>query len=348
MGRLKGNKGYFALLAGETLYSSIQLGLSLALINLPVAIIASLIDFGANALAGILMGPKIASIPPEISPFPEKKSPLQAVKSFGKKMFTYNKSCFLDPEYTVGASATGAGMTFFFQGALGLKTLLASHSITVIAGVLTVTGVSLPLGLGISGAMIGLGLLAIMNGNIEKWKGISKYYHRVFRNEAPPPTETPKFLKKIATNPVFNKVFNNPVAKVLKKALLVGMTVEASLFLMTNCASVIYHRGAELLASFTKNLPTIAPLVWSGVCCWRATWQLISAGRLALRNVFGKKAKKSKTKKSTAEKPVPVSALAANMTSFIKPLAGTFEKANTAVQNPSIIIPAKTGLRPAA
>ena len=290
--RLKGNKGYFTLLFGETLYSSVQVGLTLALVNLPLALAAAALDFGANVAAGLIMGPKMAvpskeaSASYEAAAPPQKRSPLQVVKKFTAQYMTYNKSTFKDPDYTVGASAAAAGINFFFQGALAIKTLLTAGN----ANFLFFTVTSLPLGLAIGGTFTALGLIAVIAGNIDKWKGLSKFFHAAFQKKITL-QEAPKkgFLKRLSER----KLFNNRVTKIFKKSLLVAMTLESSAFALHSSVTAVIRHATAIIASPKAIAASIAPIGMGILWGFRGTWQMIAVGRLAVRNIFRRQPKKA-------------------------------------------------------
>ena len=324
--RLKGNKGYFTLLFGETLYSSVQVGLTLSLVNLPLALVAATLDFGANIAAGFIIGPKTATPlkEEEAATSSQKKSPFQVVKNFAAQYFTYNKSTFKDPDYTVGASAAAAGINFFFQGALALKTILATGS----ANFLVFTVSSLPLGLAIGGTFTALGLIAVIAGNVDKWKGINKFFHAAFKKNSQlqeTPNTSKGFLKKLSER----KLFNNRLTRIFKKSLLVAMTLESSAFALHSSVTAIIRYGSSVIASPKTIFANAGPLALATVWGFRGTWQVIAAGRLAVRNIFRRQPKKTATEAATSSSAPAPAQTAITSTLSEKPLTDTFEKAAT-------------------
>ena len=282
--RPKADKGFWTLLLGESLYSSLLVGASLTLVNLPLALVAAAIDFSANMVSGFIVGPRDATLASFMGTTPEdqNKSRLQKAKTFAKKFLSYNLSCFKDPDYTVGASAAGAGINFFFQGALGLKSLLATHVISILPG-LALTGLSLPVGVGIAAAMTALGAISIVAGNMDKWRGLNKYYHKIFGKGEPE-----NINRGLKYHPVIKKIFDNKVSNILKRILLGAMTIESSLFIITAASAAIIRHGIALLQSTKTLFSSAAAMGWAGVCGWRGTWQVLSVGRIAVRGALRK------------------------------------------------------------
>ena len=195
--QLKGNKGYFATLVLEALTSSVVAGITLGLVNLPIGLAAAAIDFGATIAGGIAMGPKTkaltqdhSSISTEQPASPaQKKSLLHKGKDITKKIVDYYFSSIKDPEYLVGFSAATAGISALFQSAFGLQQLLTTGSIHL--WIFTVS--SLPAGIAASVVLGVTGLFSVIAGNIDKGRGLSKYYHKAFNKKLP---ETPQNTHK--------------------------------------------------------------------------------------------------------------------------------------------------------
>lgn len=359
----KGNKGFYGLLVGESLYSSIQAGALLALVNLPMALVAAAIDLSANLISGFLVGPKDATFTELIGAasgdtVQQKKSFLQNTKKFAKNFTKYNASCFKDPDYTVGASAASAGINFFFQGVMGIKSLLATHVISVLPG-LAITGLSLPVGFGIATAMTALGIISIAAGNMDKWRGLNKFYHVVFGGQDPKTAAKNVPHSLLKDHLVMRKIFDNKVSKFLKRVLLGFMTIESSLFAITASGSAIFRHVGAMLKSSTAILSSVVPVTWATICGGKGTWQVLSVGRIALRGLLrkisrkltgSKTARTASTAQPAADLPKPATAVpdAAKNALLEKALADTFEKnaGRDAAKKITVEAPAQAAAKP--
>ena len=308
LGQLKGNKGYFATLVLEALTSSVVAGITLGLVNLPIGLAAAAIDFGATMAGGIAMGPKTKALSQTHSSIsteelPQEKSLFRKGKDLTKKIVDYYFSSIKDPEYLVGFSAATAGISALFQSALTIEALLTKGTIDL--WLFTVS--SLPVGLAAAGVLGAAGLVSVIAGNIDKGRGLSKYYHKAFKKKVPetaPKNSQKGFLKSAFERSGLKKLVNNSITKNLIRGLLILMTVESGLFTVAASIGIVATQVAGMLASapILSNLPRVGLATGWGI---QASWRLISAGRLTVKSWFHKKPKSTKTAKTAEQDPAP-------------------------------------------
>jgi hypothetical protein len=303
--RLKKNKGYYSMLLADTVAGSVIVGVQFALLNLPLAVVISIVNFAANIVAGVAMTPKQgqAPVPAEsaaaVSDEPEPSS--------FKKFRTYQKSLFYNPDYISKSAASGAGITMLFEAILGMKSVLATHSI------LFLTGVAPPVGIAVGAVMAAIALHGIIGGHYEKWKGISECYTAVFKKGSA--GSSPKkahngFLKK---RPRLQKFLNRPWLKKLNKYTLMAMTANAAIFTLI-AAPTIMARHITAMTSATGLRPIITGIVDFGIALnWvrSPAWHAICIGWVNVRDVFHAIKSKVTAKKTAAERtaePQPESA----------------------------------------
>jgi len=345
--RLKKNKGYYTLLLTDAAVGSVQQGVHFALINPPLAIAVSILNFGANVVAGIIMAPKVGQTPaPALAESAaavstEKEPRLKRAKDFYRKARTYQISTFRDPKYVVESTASGAGLTLLFEAAVGMKSVLATHSI------LFLTAVSPPLGIAVGATLAAIGLYGVIVGNHAKWKGISQKYTAAFRKDdagSSPENVRKNFLEKFADRPRIQKLLNSRWSKVTRSILLQGMTIESAIFTLIAAPAVLVTHIVAMTkgthAILTGALPLIVAVDWARGPVWHAFCVGWLHTRNALHLTSKIKAKKATAKKPAVEKtaeaepdhttsPAPESTadpVAAPLDPAAKPLASTFEE----------------------
>ena len=150
--------------------------------------------------------------------------------------------------------------------------------------------------------LAGVGVYALFAGNMEKWKGIRKFYQEAFhKGQSPAPQENARknFLEKLAAHPLLQKTLNNRVMKKIKQPLLATMAVESSIFTVIAAGTVIAaHAGAVVAAPLALSagiIPIAIALKWS---VWPVL-SLVSVGKIVNRH-FHKGLDNVKAKKAAA------------------------------------------------
>src|SRR3954467_3557225 len=101
--RIKQHKGFYAYLAADTIVSNVIGGFTLAIINPPAAIAATLLSAGVNVVAGLFFSPKKSALPP---PSPDQIPPdaKKPTKNPLKIVFYFYKDTLKNPDFVVGKS----------------------------------------------------------------------------------------------------------------------------------------------------------------------------------------------------------------------------------------------------
>ncbi len=337
--RVKENKGYYALLVLDTIYGAASVAMTLALLNLPVAIIATALNVGANVIGGIVTGPRAhkqadATSEDETATDTPKEAVPKGPKAFVKSSLSFIKNCFKDADFVVGSSAAGAGTNIFFQAAVGITFFIAAApAIAPIAG------------LAGCAALAGLGIFGLIAGNIEKWKGLGKFYRNAFHKGEPEETTDRgnSFFKRLTSGPRLQKFIKSPITQTIKKLALIGMSVESNLFTVIAAGAIIAAHVAAIAAApvllpamAVAAIPILIAVKWGA---WPA-WNMISAARLVVGGLFkgsrkvkeaakAKKAAKDSTDNTPAPEEVPAPVVATAPVNGGKPvetLTGQFEK----------------------
>ncbi len=302
--RVKGNKGFYSLLLWDTALGSAQIGVILSLINLPLALVVTGLNFGANIVGGLVMGPKEALPPLSAEALAAQKAlpPVERGKAFIKKAWGYSRSCFKDPDYIVGSSAAGAGINIFYQSILAIKSVLLTHSS------LFITAIAPPVGIALCAGLAAIGLFAVFAGNLDKWKGINKFYANAFRDgqtAEPAPKARKGLIQRFAERPRVKKFVDSRATNGIRKTLLVGMSVESGLFTAIASGTVIFHHVSSMITTPATIVPSLIPMALAVKWGSGAAWHFISAGKLVVRDVFrgGKKKLKGDDVKIAAPAP---------------------------------------------
>jgi hypothetical protein len=193
-------------------------------------------------------------------------------------------------------------------------------------------------GIAVGVSLAAVGLFGVFSGNIEKWKGIRKYYAASFSKDNQPSPENntaDHFLKRFTARPRVQKFLNNRWAKGANKSALVAMTVEAGVFTLLASSAVIVSHIAAMAAAPQAIAAGMIPLAIAVNWARGSAWHLISASRLLVRNFFHIASKVAGAKKKaaapvSAPQPVPApiaTPAAVNGGLSAKPLSGVFDKA---------------------
>jgi hypothetical protein len=220
-------------------------------------------------------------------------------------MFNYVKMGLIDPNFVVAASAAGAGANIFFQAVLGIQSIVTTHSLLMFTGMSTLAAAT---GIGACVAVAGLAVFCVVAGNIEKWRGLSKFYSKAFHKELDPShvpqEERTDFLSRFLTRPRVKKFLSRPSVEKTKKLLLVGITTETNSFTVFAAGSVIVRQIAGAIAA-PHTIPQRLPLFLFAVK-WGAkpVWNLISAARVLGGDILRPTPKARKEFKVRKQPPV--------------------------------------------
>lgn len=328
LGRIKANKGYFGIFVADSIEASAMAFAFFSLLSLPAAIAATALNLLASGITSYIMGPKKTSSDAADPAAPKtpfikrvKSSPnivfkhlkmtlddpkymagaaIKRVISPPKIVWGYLKATFGDPKYVVGAASAGAGTNFFFQALVGIKSLLATHSIFLIGTSLGFTGLSLGVataGIAVCAAVGAIGVYSIFAGNAEKWKAVSNFYIRTFRKGNPEAARGEDFLQRLTKFPHVQKFLNNKALKRIKDPLMRVLTTESSLFTISASSTVAAKRIATMIAAPHTIPSTLPAMVISMKLMAMPVWNLISVGRLTVRDAFHKRQKRADKKK---------------------------------------------------
>lgn len=299
---LRGNKGYYGLVLGDTAQASIMLSLNLMLISVPLGVLMGVVNFGVNIFAGIKTQPApVQKKDPVLltaamaGEAPQEKRPLKAAWAFTKKMKRYISATFRDPRVVVGSSAAAAGTNILFQSLWGIHSILTTHSLLFVGSVS---------GLAMTGAVAGcavIGALAtfcIVAGTFDKWKGFSRFFTRHFRDgknaEAQPTKKPSRFLAK---HPRLQRFVKSPLARRAKDILMILLTLESSIFVVGASSTLIAGRLSTIIRKPGKILADIVPLAIALNWGKGPIINFIAVGRLTLgrhiKQLIGKFKKKS-------------------------------------------------------
>lgn len=295
--RVKNNKGYYTLLLSDTSYGTVMIGLTLSLLNPALGLAVAGLNFVGNIAAGLAMAPKdiapdASETPPaEAAAPPAPKLPLKTrSKKVAGRILKYFKSTYKDPDFVVGFTAAEAGANILFQAVAGIHSILTAHSILFFSGL---TGAAAVGGVAAGAAVAGMALFCIAAGNVEKWKGISKHYTRIFHKGAAAEAEGTRsgLSQWVEKHPLLNGIANSRVARGIKKAVIVGVAAESSLFTVVASSSVLVRSIVTMATAPHRALSQIVPMLLA--VRWGAgpAWSLISAGRVTVNGLLHRKHK---------------------------------------------------------
>lgn len=305
--RIKSNKAYYGFLLGDAVYLSAVSVATLSLVNLPVALVATGLNLAGNAIGGIAFGPRaptveeksmMASFAAAAAQEKQKLRRRTRAKNNAKGILQYYRSTFGNPHFVVSTSAAGAGTNLFFQAALGVGSIVTTHSLPLLGAV---TGIAATGGIAACAVVGALGLSLIFFGNIEKWRVISNLFTAQLRKGAAHLLTKENFLHSLAAKLHMTAFVNNKWTKRGVKALMMAASIESSAFVLTAAPTVIaghIHAAFAGKKSISKVVLPIAAAMW-----WikAPVWDLWSNGKIIASNVFRKGGSKGKNVKQAVK-----------------------------------------------
>lgn len=267
--RVKQNKGYYGYLLGETLAGIPTTLMTLALVNLPAALVCLALNTTITLATGIAAAPRLSKAPPKTSigrPPKEKKSIGKSLKRTPLVIKNFFKYTLADPEVVVGSSSAGASSSLLFQCMVAAGNLLTAHTLLFATGI---TGIAMTGGLAAIGVIGAVCIGCMVAGKLEKWRGLSRFFSSTFHAgevEEPPPPLT-GWKKKV------HDFFDKPFMQKAKRGLMIFMSTESAIF------SIV--AGVGIVTAAVTGVATAPAIVAIPAALYAAKWALANAWNLS-------------------------------------------------------------------